>query len=412
MNDTSEPILECIACGNDDLSPVLDLGNQPLANSYKKKPDDPEDVFPLKLVKCSLCHHMQLSTRVNPDLLFKNYLYVSGTAPSQHKYMEWFAGFAIEKHGKDPVNVLDIGCNDGTQLDYFAKNKLETYGVDPAENLLEISQKKHHVIGGYFNGTEFPGVLDGFDIVVCQNAFAHNFNQLELLINIKKVLKKDGLFFATVSQRNMVFNGEFDTIYHEHLSFYNILSMSKLCERAGLNLIDVVEHPIHGGSYIFVVSREKTSPFHLRNLLNEEEKRGIYNEDTYKVFAEKAERAVENFRSHIKNLKEHNIPVIGYGAAAKGNVFLNYAGIGPDFIIDDNKLKQGTFSPGLGIEIAPIELLDIYIYNDSIAFVPLAWNFFDDIVTKIQDVRPTISYDDQYIRILPYFAREGADILD
>ena len=245
-----EEIKECIACGSNNLVPLLDLGLQPLANSYLKSEDETEPYFPLATNYCKHCYHVQLTHKVDPDLLFKNYLYVSGTAKTQLEYFDWFAQFVMENHKVE--RVLDIGCNDGSQLDAFKRLGAVTFGVDPAENLYDISSQNHSVHCGYFDDS-FPNIE--VDAVICQNAFAHNYNQLGFLRNMNRVVKENGYIYITTSQADMIMNCEFDTIYHEHLSFYNIKSMDALCRRAGLNLVEVLKHPIHGNSYIFVISK-------------------------------------------------------------------------------------------------------------------------------------------------------------
>ena len=214
------PITECIACGSHALVPVLDLGYQPLANSYKKNKEDPEQAFPLAINRCTSCYHVQLTHQVNPELMFKDYAYVSGTAKTQLDYFDWFVEHIVRMYGRTPRTVLDIGCNDGSFLNAWGGTGATTYGVDPAENLYPVSSKNHNVHLGFFTGNEYPGIK--FDVITCMNAFAHNANQLELLVHARDRLNENGLIFCTTSQADMILNGEFDTIYHEHLSFYNI----------------------------------------------------------------------------------------------------------------------------------------------------------------------------------------------
>lgn len=379
-----ESIDNCIACGHDTLIPVLDLKDQPLANSYKKSKDEIQEIYPLAIVRCEHCYHVQLTHRVNPDLMFKDYLYVSGTAKSQLEYFDWFAQFAAEKYGTKPRTVLDIGCNDGSQLNYFQNHGAETFGVDPAENLYPTSSQRHKVVCGYFTGKEFE---QKFDVIVCQNAFAHNFDQLKLLQNIREVMHKDSLMFATTSQADMILNGEFDTIYHEHLSFYNVKSIDALCKRADLNLIDVVKSPVHGTSYIFIISKNLKAPKVIENLISMEHKKGLYTEKTYDDYAKKCISVAEYVANKIKMYRSSGIPVIGLGAPAKGNTLLNFCNESPDFIIDENPLKQGLYTPGSSVLIRGMDLLDNY-KNQSICFIPLAWNFHTEMKAKIKKLRP------------------------
>jgi SAM-dependent methyltransferase len=372
-------IKKCLACGSVDLIPVLDLNDQPLANSYKKSKDEPETSYPLKINRCEHCYHVQLTHVVNPDLIYKNYLYVSGTTKTYVDYMGWYADFVCEQFNVFPQSVLDIGCNDGSQLDKFKARGLETFGVDPAENLFELSSKNHNVTCGYFDEKYSQPV----DIITIQNAFAHNPNPLELLKNCKKNLNIDGLIFIQTSQADMILNDEFDTIYHEHISFYNIKSMMFLCNRAGLNLIDVVKTPIHGTSYIFIISADMSAPANIKNLIDIETNAGLYNKETYTRYSKNCIDMVEKFREVVEEHRANGYKIVGYGAPAKGNTFLNFAKVPLDMIIDDNPMKQGLYTPGSSIGIVGSEVLKSFEEHDRILFVPLAWNFFKEIRERI-----------------------------
>jgi 2-polyprenyl-3-methyl-5-hydroxy-6-metoxy-1,4-benzoquinol methylase len=383
MIENLQEIKKCLACDHDDLKMVLDLNNQPLANSYKNSKDAVEDSFPLAIKVCQVCHHVQLTHIVNPDLIYKNYLYVSGTTKTYVDYMDWYAKFCIEKLGHTPSSVLDIGCNDGSQLDKFKALNVDTYGVDPAENLYETSSKNHKVTCGYFDDK----YNRSHDIITIQNAFAHNPNPLELLKNCKKNLEIDGLLFIQTSQADMILNDEFDTIYHEHISYYNIKSMMFLCNRAGLNLIDVVKTPIHGTSYIFIISADRSAPNTIKNLVEMETAAGLYDNFTYTKYTSNCIEKVANFAERVEYWRDQGYKIVGYGAPAKGNTFLNFARIPLDIIIDDNKLKQGLFTPGSSIEIVGSEILGTYTEDDKVLFIPLAWNFFKEIKQRILSVR-------------------------
>ena len=371
---------ECIACGNTHIKSLFDLGEQPLANSYKIIANQEEKTFPLGVNYCPECYHVQLTHIVNPDLLFKDYAYMSGVSKTMLNFFEWFAQMSVDKFQTKPNNVLDIGCNDASQLDYYKKLGLETWGVDPAENLHKVTSQRHNIICDYFR----EGLTDKkFDLVTIQNAFAHNYNQLDMLLAAKSVLSDDGLLFIQTSQGDMILNGEFDTIYHEHISFYNIKSMSKLCDRAGVNLVDVVRHPIHGNSYIFIISKTKSNTEHLENLISKEEELGLYSDNKMEEFRNKAIETKDEIVKFINECHEKNIPVIGFGAPAKGNTFMNYSKIKPKFIIDETPLKRNKFTPGMSISIEGIEGFDKIENHKQVCFVIFAWNFYDEIKEKI-----------------------------
>lgn len=404
MKLNHDSIDRCIACDSDQLSLILDLKEQPLANSLKKHKDDAEEYFPLGINLCKHCFHVQLTHAVDPNLLFKHYLYVTGVSETQKEYFSWFANYSTELYSMfydKPKTVLDIGCNDGTQLNAFKALGYQTYGVDPATNLHEISSKEHTVICDYFNEKTFSQT---FDIVVVQNAFAHNYNQFEFLKNAANLMHNNSLLFIATSQANMILNNEFDTVYHEHISFYNINSMKELCKRANLNLIDVVKNPIHGTSYIFVISKSIDRKHHVDNLILLERKLGLYDKKIYSEMSAKCKDTIDKFSTFIDETRSKGIPIIGYGSPAKGNTFMNASKKGPDFIIDDTKIKQNLFTPGMSIPIYDNSKLKEFENVDTVCFVILPWNFYDEITEKIKNQRK--NKNDYFVRYFPKFQIE------
>lgn len=399
-------LTECLACGSSDLVPMLDLKDQPLANSFIKDTQAYEPEWPLKVNMCSHCHHLQLTHAVDPEIIYKDYLYVSGTSKTYLEYMDWYAKFVLETlHAHNygvlgPYKVLDIGCNDGSQLDAFKKTMaFRTYGVDPAENLLSTSSGKGHtVICDFWNEDAQRKLGAKFDVISSQNAFAHIPDPLSYLKLVRESLTDRGLMFISTSQANMIVNDEFDTIYHEHISFFNIRSMAALARRAGLNLIDVIKTPIHGTSYIFVLSKSH-SLYRMENLLAMEQAEGLYTDETYAAWAANTLRLVDELKVFVELYRNKGYVIGGYGAAAKGNTLLNFSKIKLDFIVDDNPLKQGMLSPGMHIPVVSINHLDNYAPTDKILFVPLAWNFFNEIRQKILAKRT--NDNDKFLKYFP-----------
>jgi SAM-dependent methyltransferase len=397
MNTLTE-LNECLACGSEDLELTLDLTDQPLANNYVNK-DDTESSYPLAVNRCSHCFHLQLTHVVDPEIIYKNYLYVSGTTKTYLDYMEWFARFAREYIHHWPGNVLDIGCNDGSQLNAFKKLGLNTYGIDPAENLYPSSSANHQVWCDFF-GPDLAKTIDQkFDIIVAQNSFAHNPAPLEYLQALRPLLAPGGLFFVQTSQADMVPNGEFDTIYHEHVNFYNINSMHELCKRAGMHLVDVQKTPIHGTSYIFVISHERGNPARIENLIARECELGLLSADYYHQWAQEVKENMTVLTNTLQDLKSQGYHLVGYGAAAKGNTVLNYIKFPLDCVVDDNPLKQGHYTPGQKCLIVGSEYLDSFTNNDRIAFVPLAWNFYTEIKRRILERRNNAN--DVFVKYFP-----------
>lgn len=389
---------ECLACSGTNLLPAINLGDQPLANNFIQEPGKNQR-YPLAVNQCADCFHLQLTHVVDPAVIYRDYAYVSGTSQTYLDYMWWFAKWAREYSNIQFGSVLDIGCNDGSQLDYFEKLGFLTYGVDPAENIHTTSTAKgHRVVCGFWDEQSI-GNLDNrqFDIAVAQNSFAHNPDPLTYLTLLKPLMKPNGLFFVQTSQADMVRNGEFDTIYHEHVNFYNINSMNQLCQRAGWELIDVVKTPIHGTSYVFVLAPSRVRREHVTNLINMEA--DLLNNDIYRAWASRARKISSEFSSRITLFREQGYHIVGYGAAAKGMTLLNFADVRLDYIIDDNPTKQGTYSPGQDIPVGSIDYLSNYTNNDKILFVPLAWNFFKEIKGRILKHRN--NNNDRFLRYFP-----------
>lgn len=409
LTQKAEEIIECVACGSSDLELILTLGNQPLANSYKKDRNEEQPHFPLAINFCKNCNHTQLTHQVDPDLMFKDYLYVSGTANTQLDYFEWFAEYTIEST-RFAHTVLDIGCNDGSQLDAYKKRKMITYGVDPAENLHKLSTAKGHKVYCDYFGEEHAKAGFFYDIILCQNAFAHQAHQLDTLKNMKKIMHDGSLAFIVISQSDMILNNEFDTIYHEHFSFYTISSMNAICNRAGLYLIDAVKHPIHGNSMIFTITANSRAQrkANITNLINIERLNGLHDISTYRKFAANAEKVASDLKSLLLMQNKLGKVVIGLGAPAKGNTLMNYMLMGPDFILDENKLKQSMYTPGVSIKIEPNDFLKAYDNIDEVCFLPLAWNFFDEMKGKMQKLRP--GKNDVFIRYFPRLEITGGEI--
>jgi 2-polyprenyl-3-methyl-5-hydroxy-6-metoxy-1,4-benzoquinol methylase len=389
----------CLACGSNNIHTALDLGSQPLANSYQESADAEEDRYPLAVDLCHDCFHLQLSHTVDPEIIYKNYLYATGTNQTIKDYSKWFAEFCLE-FAYTAANVLDIGCNDGTQLNYFKQLGTDTYGIDPAENLYPRSIANHSVVCDFFGPGAVPK-LNGvkYDIITAQNVFAHNPDPYTFLSCCEKLMSNHTVLFIQTSQADMVLNNEFDTIYHEHVNFFNANSMHKLAKRVGLNLIDVVKTPIHGNSYIFILSRQNHSPRHVENIIAMEAAQGLLSPETYVQWASNVRDNMSKLIRKIDQHRDMGYVLVGYGAAAKGNTLLNYGDIHLDFIIDDNPLKQGKFTPGTGCEIVSVEHLNQYTDQDQVLFVPLAWNFFKEIKTKIQTARNNPS--DRFLKYFP-----------
>lgn len=392
-------LTKCLCCGNDNLFEILDLGDQPLANSFHK-PEEILEKYELKLNGCDKCWHTQLSIAVNPDLLFKNYLYTSGTSKTLREYFDWFAD-SMQHYNTGNVSVLDIACNDGSQLDAFKKRGWKTYGVDPAQNLHPISTEKgHQVICDYWS-EKVASTLPKFDLIVAQNVFAHTTDIEKFLLACKSVMHNVSRLVIQTSQAEMFEKSQFDAIYHEHISYFSISSMKKIVERTGLYLVRSWKPNVHGVSYFFEISKVRPKDG-TSNVFEELKKEKFkYNRKFYDDYRIKTMRCLDELKQYIANNQHRKI--VGYGAAAKGMTVLNAAGISLSYIVDDSPLKQGLLCPGNNTPIMSNEVLkDEHM---DLIIIPLAWNFFDEIRGKVKFLRPR--YKDTFVLYFPELREAG-----
>ncbi len=382
----------CRCCKKNNLLLYLDLGLQPLANSYHK--GEKLSRYPLEVQLCKNCFHSQLSVVVDPDVMFKNYLYVSGTTETFRMHCKSLAEDAVKRFTtKRKLQVLDIACNDGTQLEYFRELGCSVIGVDPAENLRSITEgKKINVLVEYWTHSIAKKLNIKFDVITGTNVFAHVDDLDEFLLAAKAVLKKDGLLILEFPYAdNMISHNEFDTVYHEHLSYFLVNSFKTLMDRMELHVVDVLQTKIHGGSIrFFVKSGKGKHTKKVSDLIQNEQKKGLLSEDSYRAFSQRVSKNKKDMLSLLKKLKKEK-KIIGYGASAKGNTMLNFFKIHLDYIIDDNELKWGYLTPGRNIPIRqPSTLSD---EKEALAIVILSWNFFNEILRKIVHLRPKSKND-------------------
>jgi hypothetical protein len=388
----------CLCCENQDLFQILDLNKQPPANSYHNLGVEiPE--YELKLMGCSTCWHTQLSVAVDPAELFKHYLYVSGGGSTIRDY---FNKFAARYSDLLPVGrCLDIACNDGTQLDSFMRHGWETWGIDPAQNLISIAKDNGHSVVCDFWTTEVAAQMPVFDLITAQNVFAHTAHVDEFLQACKLVMSDSTLLVIQTSQSDMFVNNEFDTIYHEHISFFSLSSMIAVATRNGLYVNNVYKDSIHGGSYIFELGLVNKPQSSVQTLFNTEQTR--YSREFLSAYSTKAIKCLEDLQAFITNCTIAGKTVIGYGAAAKGMTVLNAGKIKLKYIVDDTVIKQGLYTPGMNIPIVASSVLQDE--PEDVVIIPLAWNFYTEIKNKVKTTRP--NSNDTFVRYFPSFILEN-----
>lgn len=382
----------CRCCKNRNLLLYLNLGKQPLANSYHK--GEYVSLYPLEVYLCQNCFHSQLGIVVDPEKMFKNYLYVSGTTDTFKKHCKDLAEDAVKRINKKELHVLDIACNDGTLLAYFKEMGCRVFGVDPAQNLRGITQKKNiPVLVDYWGTHMVKKISQKFNLITGTNVFAHVDNLDDFLKSCFLTLEDDGMLILEFPYCNkMIAYNEFDTVYHEHLSYFLVNSFATLTTRMNFSIVDVLQTPIHGGSIRFILKKGETK--HCKkviDLIRREKQRGLFAIQTYNNFAKQVDKNRKSFQTLVSKLQKSKKKVIGYGASAKGNTMLNYFKIDLDYIVDDNSLKWGLLTPGRNIPIESPSALKKE--QESLFIVILSWNFYKAIVKQLKKLREKKFHD-------------------
>lgn len=404
----------CRGCGSTKLKKILDLGEQPLANSFTKEPNNLPK-YPLELMVCEDCNLTLLSYVVPPEEMFSSYLYTSSTSETQKKHWKTYAEEVFEPFAHfNKVDVLEIASNDGYLLKQFQELGANVVGVDPAVNLaLQATADGIPTIRGYWGEQTFKVLKedyfpDGCDIICANNVLAHVDDVNSFAKYIKKALKPHGI--ATIEAPwayNFFKNVEFDTTYHEHLSYFLIKPLQKLFRNNDLMVYHIEEQEIHGGSirlYITHYSSEITPSGNYFKLVDMEQE--YYSMSSYDDFKGKVEKIRDDFWGLMYKIENSNLmnKMIGsgkinsdrlcaYGAAAKGNTLLNYLGYVDvslliDFIVDENLLKQGLYTPGTNIPVVDINTLKDFKGYCLIT----AWNFKEEIMKKVKTISPDIKF--------------------
>lgn len=385
-------------CKGKNLKKIISLSPTPPANAFLTKKDlkKKELSFPLQVNFCLDCGQLQLTHVVSPELLFRNYVYVSSTSPIFVAHFEEYAKDLVKRFRLNSKSlVIDIGSNDGILLKPLKKSGVKVLGVDPA---IEIAKKATK------EGIEtLPNFLDiriakkivkqyGYaDVVSANNAFAHIHNLDEIVESVKILTKDNGIFVIEFPYLiGFIEKNLFDTIYHEHLSYLSLRPLITIFKGHGIEIFDVKKVSSHGGSlrvYIKKIGGKHRVKKSVQNFIDEEIKLGLGKIDTYLKFAKKIRDNKEKLIQLLKKLKSQNKTIVGYGAPAKGNTLLNFYKIGPkilDYIVDDSKYKQGLYTPGTHILVAPFE--KIAETKPDYVFI-LAWNFANPLMNKLLDFK-------------------------
>lgn len=377
----------------------LPLGSHPPANSFLRADqlNAPEPSFELNTYACLNCGLVQIPNNIPPDF-FRHYLYVPSASTTMHAHFKGLAQtLKIRFLTKPKALLVDIGCNDGLFLKAAHDIGVNTLGIEPATNLVEIAREKGlKVVNEYFSPEVARRVRAEFGpatVIVTTNTFNHIDDLHTFMDGVKLLLADGGVFVIEVPQSlDYVENNEFDTIYHEHLSIFSVKSLVELHRFFDIELFNIERLEVHGGS-MRVFSRQKpprkdlsptgeaTAPVVAEWLLREE-KAKLFSAVTYEAFAESVGRIKEELLHILHQLKQERQRLIGYGAPAKGNTLLNYYKIGTetlDYLVDRSPLKHGFYSPGMHIPIVSPERITA---DRPDYMLLLAWNVAAEIMQQ------------------------------
>lgn len=387
---------ECRICHSSDLRTFMSLGKTPLANSLLKTSDlaQPEKYYPLEVCICGQCYLVQLHHVVYPEVMFKDYVYITGASEPMKNHFEQLARDVVEKYQLDNKKlVIDIGSNDGTLLNQFKKLGIPVLGIEPAKNIADLAEQQGvRTLNLFFKEETAKQVFETYgqaDVILATNVFAHVDNITNFVSGITHLLNKSGVFIIEFPYLlNLLTNVEFDTIYHEHLSYLAIHPLVTLFEQFDMSIVDIQEVKVHGGSLrIFVQKKKKVSSPTLENYLIKENEFGIKDFNSLIAFAARVKKLKYDLLDLLHKLKSERNKIAGYGAPAKGNTLLNYCNIRTDFIeyiVDATYFKQGKYTPGTHIPIFSEAKLHERFPDYCLL---LAWNYLGYVLDKEKEYR-------------------------
>ena len=392
--------MRCRFCDSELSIEMIDLINSPPSNSYlsKEKLEQPEPYFPLKVMVCSVCWLAQIDESVSHSEIFdKDYSYFSSYSKSWLSHCEKYVEMITKRLGLNENSlVLEIASNDGYLLEFFKKRGINCLGVEPTNSTAEIcKQKGINTIVDFFGeklATNISKQNGRMDLIIGNNVLAHVPNINDFVAGFSKVLAPDGVVTMEFPHlMKLIEFRQFDTIYHEHYSYLSLYTVSKIFEKHGLCVFDVEQLTTHGGSLRiyagFVDSKQDQISKDVSSLIAEEKEFGLLNDETYRQFGDRVKSIKSDFVKFISDCSKANKKVIAYGAAAKGNTFLNYCGVKKDsieYVVDASPYKVGRFLPG-----SHIPIVDEQRIKDSQPdyIVILPWNLKEEVMEQLSYVR-------------------------
>ena len=392
--------MKCRHCGTDLLLPLIDLGSAPPSNAYltEKTLKAPEKWFPLKVLVCNQCWLAQTEDYAGAEELFDaDYAYFSSFSTSWLKHAEQYvADMTSRLNLNSKSNVVEVAANDGYLLQYVKAKGIPCLGVEPTASTAAAAKEKGLEIVEEFFGVELADKLVTMgkqaDLTVANNVLAHVPNINDFVAGFTRLLKPNGVAtFEFPHLMQLVKHTQFDTIYHEHFSYLSLTAVNQIFDHNGLQVFDVQEISTHGGSLRIFAQRKDQGQHHVNaavgELLTRESTTGVTTEAYYANFQQRANRVKHDLIDFLIKAKREGKKVMAYGAAAKGNTLLNYAGVRPDLIsavIDLNPAKQNKYLPGSRIPIVDESIISQQ-KPDYVLILP--WNLRKEVTEQLKYIR-------------------------
>jgi SAM-dependent methyltransferase len=395
MRDAHRKRTCCRACGGVWLRPFLNLGPQPLANAFMAAPHEfaDEAAYPLEVYFCETCWLVQLLDVIHPEVLFRSYIYVTGTSETMAAHNAEYARTVTALLGLGPGDlVVEAASNDGSLLKQFQGMGIRTLGVEPARNLAEAARTNGvETLDCFFTSETARQVLElrgRAKVVIANNVLAHVDDTQDFLRGARLLLAGGGLVvFEVPYLADLLDRLEYDTIYHEHLCYFSAMALQRLCEAAGLAIARVDRVPVHGGSLRVYAGLSPGRWPGASDWVEGERKAGLDSPARYEKFARDVENHRRGLREFLCERRARGRSLAAYGAPAKGNTLLNYCRIDTamlPYTVDRNPRKVGLYTPGMHIPVRPVSALTEERPDDVLI---LSWNFAAEIMRQQQAYR-------------------------